>query len=184
MEQCDFRCLGEQLQQQKQQFEFLGFWCCRVRQPQAHHSTGEAAGLPSPRVARTSRSSPDAGCRTPVQPMLRPAVTTRAAHRSHLQSQGQRRKTRWVSDKHAFLEELNGAEVEIRRGNWYLNEKLQTILSAMAVLCSVALVVYLSSTIWIRIKYRDILHASKRKVYADNADLPLFCGCNEMACQQ
>ncbi|KAL3206469.1 hypothetical protein MRX96_040055 [Rhipicephalus microplus] len=68
-------------------------------------------------------------------------------------------------------QELNGAEVEIRRGNWYLNERLQTILSATAVLRSVALVVYLSSTILIRIKYRDIFHASKRTVYADHADL-------------
>ncbi|KAL3184766.1 hypothetical protein MRX96_005867 [Rhipicephalus microplus] len=81
-------------------------------------------------------------------------------------------------------QERNGAEVELRRGNWYLNERLQTILSATAVLCSVALVVYLSSTISIRIEYRDILHASKRKIYADHADLPLFSGCDEMACQQ
>ncbi|KAH7952639.1 hypothetical protein HPB51_028204 [Rhipicephalus microplus] len=81
-------------------------------------------------------------------------------------------------------QERNGAKVELRRGNWYVNERLQTILSATAVLCSVALGVYLSSTIWIRIKYRGILHASKRKVYADNEDLPLFCCCDEMACQQ
>ncbi|KAL3184764.1 hypothetical protein MRX96_005865 [Rhipicephalus microplus] len=60
----------------------------------------------------------------------------------------------------------------------------QTIPSASAVLCNVALVVYLSLTISIRIKYRDILHASKRKIYADHADLPLFSGCDEMACQQ
>ncbi|KAH8025566.1 hypothetical protein HPB51_010024 [Rhipicephalus microplus] len=80
--------------------------------------------------------------------------------------------------------ERNGAKVELRRGNWYLNERLQTILSATPVLYSVTLVVYLSSTIWIRIKYRDILYASKRKVYADHADLPLFSGCDEMACQQ
>ncbi|KAL3206459.1 hypothetical protein MRX96_040045 [Rhipicephalus microplus] len=81
-------------------------------------------------------------------------------------------------------QDRDGAEVELRRRNWYLNERLQTILSATAVHCSVALVVYLSSTIWIRIKYRDILHASKRKVYADHTDLPLFSGCDEMACEQ
>ncbi|KAL3227119.1 hypothetical protein MRX96_048840 [Rhipicephalus microplus] len=91
---------------------------------------------------------------------------------------------RWVSDKHAFLEKRNGAEVELRQGNWYLNERLQTIISATAVLCSVTLVVYLSSTIWIRTEYPDIFHASRREVYTDHADLPLFSGCDEMACQQ
>ncbi|KAL3184774.1 hypothetical protein MRX96_005875 [Rhipicephalus microplus] len=81
-------------------------------------------------------------------------------------------------------QERNGTEVELRQGNWFLNKRLQTIISATAVLCSVALVVYLSSTIWIRIKYRDIFHASRRKVYTDHADLPLFSRCDEIACQQ
>ncbi|KAH7983951.1 hypothetical protein HPB52_015723 [Rhipicephalus sanguineus] len=81
-------------------------------------------------------------------------------------------------------QEHNGGEVVVRRGNWHMNQRFQAVLSATAILCSIALLVYLGATLWIRIKYRDIFRASTRKVYADHADLPLFSGCDEMACQQ
>ncbi|XP_037560143.2 endothelin-converting enzyme-like 1 [Dermacentor silvarum] len=80
-------------------------------------------------------------------------------------------------------QERNGAEVVVRPGNWYMNQRFQAALSTTAILCSVALLVYLGSTLWIRIKYRDLLRASTRKAYAEHADLPLFSGCDEMACQ-
>ncbi|XP_065300892.1 endothelin-converting enzyme-like 1 [Dermacentor albipictus] len=80
-------------------------------------------------------------------------------------------------------QEGNDVEVVVRPENWYMNRRFQAVLSTTAILCSVALLIYLGSTLWIRIKYRDILRASTRRAYAEHADLPLFSGCDEMACQ-
>ncbi|XP_075534770.1 endothelin-converting enzyme-like 1 [Dermacentor variabilis] len=80
-------------------------------------------------------------------------------------------------------QEQNDVEVVVQPGHWYMNPTFQAVLSATAILCSVALLIYLGSTLWIRIKYRDLLSASTRRAYADHADLPLFSGCDEMACQ-
>ncbi|KAH6932842.1 hypothetical protein HPB50_010236 [Hyalomma asiaticum] len=77
-----------------------------------------------------------------------------------------------------------GAEVVVHQVNWFRSQRFQAVLSAVASLCSVAVLVYLRSTLWIRIKYRDLLSATTRKAYADHADLPLIPGCERVACQQ
>ncbi|XP_070376921.1 uncharacterized protein [Dermacentor albipictus] len=80
-------------------------------------------------------------------------------------------------------QERNDVEVIVRRGNWYMNPRFQALLSATAILCSVLLLFYLGSTLRIGIKYRNLHRASTRRAYAERADLPLFSGCDEMACQ-
>ncbi|KAH7941671.1 hypothetical protein HPB49_015943 [Dermacentor silvarum] len=75
-------------------------------------------------------------------------------------------------------QERNGIEAIARQGNSYMHRRFQDVLSTSATLCRIALLVDLGSTLWIRIKYRDLVRANTRR---DHANLPLFFGCDEMA---
>ncbi|KAH6928840.1 hypothetical protein HPB50_020142 [Hyalomma asiaticum] len=81
-------------------------------------------------------------------------------------------------------QERDGAEVVVHQVNWYRSQRFQAVLSAAAIFCRVALLVHFGPTLWIRIKYRDLLRASTREAPGEHADLPLFSGCDEAACQQ
>ncbi|KAH6932841.1 hypothetical protein HPB50_010235 [Hyalomma asiaticum] len=83
-----------------------------------------------------------------------------------------------------FNQEQAGAETVVHQANWYRSQRFQAVLSATDILCSVVILVYLGSTLWIRTKYRELRCATTRKTYADHADLPLISGCDEVACQQ
>ncbi|KAH7942227.1 hypothetical protein HPB49_022222 [Dermacentor silvarum] len=76
-------------------------------------------------------------------------------------------------------QEHNGIEAIVRQGNWCMHPRFQTVLSTRATLCRIALLVYFGSTLWIRIRYRGLLHANTRR---EHAVLPLFCGWDDMAC--
>ncbi|KAH6945684.1 hypothetical protein HPB50_009609 [Hyalomma asiaticum] len=80
-------------------------------------------------------------------------------------------------------QEQGGAEVVVHQVNWYRNQRFKAVLTATAILCGVVILVYLGSTLWIRIKYRELLRATTQNANTDHADLPLFSGCDEVACQ-
>ncbi|KAH7941488.1 hypothetical protein HPB49_014339 [Dermacentor silvarum] len=75
-------------------------------------------------------------------------------------------------------QECNGIEAIVRQGNWYMHPRFQAVLSTSATLCRIALLVDLNSTLWIRVKYRDLLRAS---TWREHVDLPLLCGWDDMA---
>ncbi|KAH6926663.1 hypothetical protein HPB50_021178 [Hyalomma asiaticum] len=78
-----------------------------------------------------------------------------------------------------------GLNVVVMQANWRMNPKHKAILEATAVACVVALLLYLGATMWLKVIDRGVFRAiSRRTLHAEHADLPLFSGCTEMACQK
>ncbi|XP_065300863.1 endothelin-converting enzyme-like 1 [Dermacentor albipictus] len=169
--------------------------------------TGTRASCSSSSSSDSSSSSSDAGvdpvgggCRV-ARPARRPGLQRLELHELHevRQMQAAARRaadaaargdgagtaldTLGLAEPAPMNQERNDVEVVVRPGNRYMNRRFQAVLSTTAILCSVALLIYLGSTLWIRIKFRDLLRGSTRRPYAEHADLPLFSGCDEMACQ-
>ncbi|XP_049516985.1 uncharacterized protein LOC125942769 [Dermacentor silvarum] len=89
-----------------------------------------------------------------------------------------------LPDTAPTAQERAGLNVVVMRANWRMNPSHKAILQAAAVIGTVAFLLYLGATLWIRVKDHGVLHASTRTTHAQHADLPLFSGCDEMACHK
>ncbi|KAH7972438.1 hypothetical protein HPB52_012126 [Rhipicephalus sanguineus] len=75
--------------------------------------------------------------------------------------------------------------VVVMQANWRMNPTHKVILDATAIISVVAFVLYLGATMWIRVIERGVFHASSQRTpHAEHADLPLFSGCVEVACNK
>ncbi|KAL1470517.1 hypothetical protein MTO96_040370 [Rhipicephalus appendiculatus] len=71
------------------------------------------------------------------------------------------------------------------QANWRMNPRHKVILDSTAVITVVAFVLYLGTSMWIRVIDRGVFRASSQRMpHGEHADLPLFSGCAEVACHK